>query len=251
MDEGETRATADEAPRYGSALLALTAAATMVAAAFGGTGLALAGGSDTGHTLMVYLLAQANHDIGHNDWAFQGRLSGLIGSMVVYGVLGVCWLGVALWMRAVGRRHGSPAPWRRVLIAAWLAELVAGTLCLAAVYGAEHTSSAAGPVLLRVADACSPWWACAAALLALASAQRGRTLTWAAAGYGALLLLLLLVPLPGPAWIRILILAATAAGPAAAGASGPAAPTTSGPAEAGASGPAAPAVLRSDAAAAG
>ena len=196
-------------PLFGRALSALLAAATMVAAAFGGASIGVAGNGQPAHAQAVHLLAQAAHDIGHNDWAFQGE-SGEVGWIVGYCALACLWLGAALWMCAVGRRRGYRTPWRRVLIAAWSAEFAAAALCLAAAYLAEHTSTAAGPVLLRFADLCSPWWAGPAALAALATAERSRALIRAAVGYGAVLALFLEVPLPGPVVLRILILAAVA-----------------------------------------
>jgi hypothetical protein len=211
----------DDAGRYGRGVLALTGAATTVAAAFGGTALTLAGEAGRGHAPVAYLLTQLNHDIGHNDWAFQGGPAGRVGWIATYVALWLFWLGVALWMRALGRRRGHPAPWLRVVAAAWLVQLGVFLLSFAAVYGAAHTSSWPGPLLLRVADLCSPWWTCVAALTALAVAERGRLLIRATAGYAALLALLLLVPLPGPAWVWILLLAATAGVPAALAPAGP------------------------------
>lgn len=205
----------DDAGRYGRAVLALTAAATTVAAGFGGTALPLAGEASRGHAPEAYLLAQATHDIGHNDWAFQGGPSGRVGWIATYVVLWLLWLGAALWLRALGRRRGRPAPWLRVWAAAWLTQLGVFAASFAAVYGAEHTSASwLGPPLLRLADLCSPWWTCAAALIAVALAERGRVLIRATAGYAALLAVLLLVPLPGPAWLWLLLLAASAGVPA-------------------------------------
>lgn len=214
-DPVATQATRPE-PLFGRALSALLAAATMVAAAFGGASVGLAGSGQPAHAQAVHLLAQAAHDIGHNEWAFQGE-SGKVGWIAGYCALCCFWLGAALWMCVVGRRRGRRTPWRRVLIAAWSAEFAAAALCLAAAYLAEHTSTAAGPVLLRLADLCSPWWAGPAALAALVTVERSRALIQAAAGYGAVLALFLEVSLPGPATLRILILAAAAGFPALVG----------------------------------
>lgn len=47
-------------PRFGRALLALTAAATIAVS------------PTSGHAVAVFAVSKSTHDVGHNDWAFQG-----------------------------------------------------------------------------------------------------------------------------------------------------------------------------------
>lgn len=221
------------AQRFGRTLLAVTSAATMVAAAVGGQTLAPANSPTREGTMAVYLYAQVSHDVARNDWAFQGGPTGRIGWLVGSALLALFWLGVSLCLCAAGRRSkrqaGQRAPWLRVLIAAWAAEGAALALTGAAVFFAERASGAEVPLLLRFADFCSPWWACPAALAALLTARprtADRIPARTIAAYAAALALLLLVPLPGPGWLAVLILAAVAAGGALLGSSAGAVRTT-------------------------
>lgn len=223
---------AGAAPRPGRVLLTAVGAATLLAAALGPTALSFAGGADGAHTPAAYLLAQTAHDIGHNDWAFQGGPGGRVGWIADYLALGLGWLAAALWLRAAQRRnakqypdHARAADWLGVLAAAWGALALAGLLTLGVAYAVEQTSTGLGPLALHLSDLCSPWWSGAAAVAVLAVRSRDRALARAAAGYAALLALLLLVPLdfglsgPWPDLVRALLLAvpvaALWAGPAA------------------------------------
>src|SRR5258708_5546388 len=161
------------APQFSRALLALVAAATIAVAPIADRAIAPAGNGDGAHASPVYLLALASHDIGHNDWAFQGGLAGPVAWAVAYAAIAVFWLGVALWMRfrarAAGRSGGRL--WLRALVAAWATEVVTAALTVGGGLYAHWTSTAFGPVALRLADLCSPWWACVAATAAVAFAE--------------------------------------------------------------------------------
>jgi hypothetical protein len=206
-----------DVPRHSRALLALVAAGTVAAAPVAGTVLGLAGSGDGAHSAPVYLLAEASHDIGHNDWAFQRGFTGLVSWATTYVVLALAWLAVAIWMR--GRRETRcetrhETLWLRTWSAALAAEFAAGALTVGAALYAQWTATSLGPVALRLTDACSPWWACVAALVVVARAERNAVAVRAAFAYGAVLTLMLTVPLPGPNLVKTLVLAATAAVPA-------------------------------------
>lgn len=200
-------------PRYGRAVLVLTGVASLIGAALGPTVFAFAGGSDSAHTPAVYLLAQSSHDIGHNDWAFQGGPSGRIGWVATYAALGLGWLISVLWTWAAGRRAGHRAPWLRILIPAWSVMAVSGVLTMGIAYYAESTSTVLGPLALRFSDLCSPWWSCAAVLAALAVRERDRRLAWGVSAYTVLLAAFLLLPIPGPDLIKALLLTVAVAAP--------------------------------------
>ena len=217
-------------PQFTRATLALTAAATLAVAPVAAIAFGPAGSGAGAHTSPVYVLAQAAHDIGHNDWAFQGGLAGRIEWAATYVVLGLFWLFAALWIRWRVKRAGIERTdarrrlWIKALIAAWAAETVAGSLTLGAGMYVAWNSAPLGPAILRAADLCSPWWSFVAVLavvgfteqrrLALrGSALRGSALSGAIL-YGVLLGVLLLVPVPGPDAVKVLVLAAAAAVPA-------------------------------------
>lgn len=214
-------ASTEPAPKFTRATLALTAAATLAVVPVATIAFGPAGSGDSAHTSPVYVLAQAAHDIGHNDWAFQGGLGGRIEWASTYVVIGLFWLVAALWIRWRAKRAGAAALadggrrlWIKALVAAWAAEAVAGSMTLGAgTYVAWH-STALGPAMLRAADVCSPWWSFVAVLLVVGFAEHRQLAVRAAAGYGALLAVLLLVPLPGPDAVKVLVLAAAAAVPA-------------------------------------
>ena len=230
--------TPDGSPRFSRALLALTAAATIAVAPLAASALGPADSGQSAHSVPVYLISRASHDIGHNDWAFQGQNAGRVDWVVSYAALGLFWLVIALWMRARVRRSAKSAIgaipgtdstvttatktaeirslrlWRRVLITAWSVEAVAGLLTLAAGAYAAWTSTPLGPSVLRFADLCSPWWSCVAAVLVVARAERSTTAFRAVLGYAALLTIVLLIPLPGPDSVKALLLALPAAIPA-------------------------------------
>jgi hypothetical protein len=202
-------APAQDAQRFSRALLALLAAATIAVAPISTAAIGSAGSGDTAHSSPVYLLAQANHDIGHNEWAFQGGVAGRLSWVLSYAGLAVFWLAVALWMRWRSARIPGAGGrlWLRVLAAAWGAQLLAGMLTLSVALYADRTSTSLGPAVLRLVDVCSPWWSGVAALALVAVAERSVVAKWAAGGYGALLAVLLLVPLPGPDTVKVLALA--------------------------------------------
>jgi hypothetical protein len=230
-------------PLFSRALLALTAAATIAVTPFAATAIAPADSGQSAHSIPAYLIARISHDVGHNDWAFQGQNAGRVGWAVTYAALALFWLAVSVWIGIRSRRasaaavdgaavEGAPevvaavAPaavpaegrrvrlWLRVLVAAWGTELIVALLTLGAGAYAEWTSTSVGAGVLRVADLCSPWWSCVAAMLVVARAERSTTAVRAAAGYAALLVIVLLVPLPGPDAVKVLLLAVPAAVPA-------------------------------------
>jgi hypothetical protein len=207
-------------PRFSRALLALVAAATIAVAPIAVIALEPAGSGQSAHISPVYVLAEAAHDIGHNDWAFQGGLAGRIEWAADYVVLGLFWLGAALWIRwrtrraGIDRTDGRRRLWLKALVAAWAALTAAGSLTLGAGLYAAKNSSTVDPAILRAADLCSPWWSCVAVLAVVGFAERCAAAMRAAAVYGALLAVLLLVPLPGPDVVKALLLAAAVAIPA-------------------------------------
>ncbi|WP_326852361.1 hypothetical protein [Actinocrinis sp.] len=203
-----------DAPRHSRALLALVAAATVAVAPVAGTVLGPAGGGDGAHSAPVFVLAEASHDIGRNDWAVQRGFAGSVGWVATYVALALAWLAVALWMRARGRGRQPETPWLKTWFAVLATEFAAGVLTIGAALYAQWTATSLGPVALRLADVCSPWWACVAALIVVGRAERNAVALRAALGYGAVLALMLLVPLPGPNIVKALVLAATAAVPA-------------------------------------
>jgi hypothetical protein len=203
------------APRVSRALLALVSAATIAIAPIAGPALGLVAGGHGGGSSPVYILARLSHDIGHNDWAFQGGLTGRIDWIVSYCALALLWLITALWIRRrTVRILTRRRLWLKVLAAALGTELAAGLLTLGAGLLAQQTSSRLGPAVLRAADLCSPWWSCVAVLVVAAFAELNSAALRAAVAYGVLLAALLLVPLPGPDALKALILAAAAAVPA-------------------------------------
>jgi hypothetical protein len=219
----------DHAPRFSRALLALTAAATIAASPLAVDAFGPADSGQSAHSIPVYLISRISHDVGHNDWAFQGQDAGRVDWVVSYVALGLFWLVVALWMRAYGRKaavleaasgaqDGSKRKrrrlWLRVLVAAWSVEAAAGFLTLGAGIYAQWTSTPLGPAVLRVGDLCSPWWSCVAAVLVVARAERSTIALRAILGYAALLTLVLLVPLPGPDVVKVLLITVPAAAPA-------------------------------------
>jgi hypothetical protein len=222
----------DHSPRFSRALLALTAAATIAASPLAVDAFGPADSGQSAHSIPVYLISRLSHDVGHNDWAFQGQDAGRVDWVVSYAALGLFWLVIALWMRALGRRNAvleidaaqaesasAPSPkkrrlWLRVLIAAWSVEAAVGFLTLGAGVYANWTSTPLGPAVLRVGDLCSPWWSCVAAVLVVARAERSTIALRAILGYAVLLTIVLLVPLPGPDVVKVLLLAVPAALPA-------------------------------------
>ena len=224
-DTDDSAAVADAAdspqsPQHSRALLALVAAGTLAVAPIAGTVLGPAGGGDGAHSSPVFVLAELSHDIGHNDWAFQGGLADRIIWVVTYVALALAWLGITLWLRTRDRRVSktSKTPtsrlWLKTLGAALAAEFAAGLLTIGAGLYAQWTATDLGPVVLRLADVCSPWWSCVAALIVVARAERNTLALRAALAYGVVLALVLLVPLPGPSDLKALVLAATVAFPA-------------------------------------
>lgn len=269
-------------PLFSRALLALTAAATIAVAPLAAAAIAPADSGHSAHSIPVYLISRISHDVGHNDWAFQGQDAGRVSWVATYAGLALFWLAAALWIRTRSRRPealealGAPATalteaaevaeaaetrsaeavevrsaeavegvgasvretgsavvaeagsagvaegerrirlrlWLRVLLAAWAAELVTGLLTLGAGAYAEWTSTPIGADVLKVADLCSPWWSCVAAVLVVARAERSGLAVRAIAGYAVLLAVVLLVPLPGPDALKVLLLAVPAAIPA-------------------------------------
>ena len=223
--EPGSEAAIEPVPQFTRATLALTAAATLAVAPVATLAFGPAGSGAGAHTSPVYVLAQAAHDIGHNDWAFQGGLAGRIEWAATYVVLGLFWLVAALWMRwrvkraGIGRTDARRRLWIKALIAAWAAETVAGSLTLGAGMYVAWDSAPLGPAILRAVDVCSPWWSFVAVLVVVGFAEHRRpALRGSALGgailYGALLAVLLLVPVPGPDAVKVLVLAAAAAVPA-------------------------------------
>ena len=209
-------------PLFSRALLALTAAATIAVTPYAAAAIGPAGSGQSAHSVPVYLISRISHDVGHNDWAFQGQDAGRVSWVITYVALAVLWLGVSLWIRTRMRRSGAPgAPeprrvrfWLRVLLAAWAAELVTGLLTLGAGAYAEWTSTPIGADVLKAADLCSPWWSCVAAVLVTARAERSTPALRAIAGYAALLIIVLMIPLPAPDALKALLIALPAAVPA-------------------------------------
>lgn len=223
-DESAEHGDSDGSPQHSRALLALIAGGTVAVAPVANTVLAPAGAGYAAHSSPAYVLAELSHDIGHNDWAFQGGLGGRVIWAVTYVALALAWLFVALWMRMRDRRaaraaaaDGRPRP-KRLWLKTWGAvlavEFAAGVLTIGAALYAQWTATSLGPIVLRLADVCSPWWSCVVAVVVVARAERDRLALRAATAYGAMLALVLLVPLPGPSDLKALILAATAAVPA-------------------------------------
>ncbi|WP_211470727.1 hypothetical protein [Actinocrinis puniceicyclus] len=101
--------TPQTAPRFSRAVLALIAAATVAVAPVAGPAFAPAGSGRGAHSSPVYLFAQFSHDIGHNDWAFQGGVAGRVDWVVSYLALGAFWLAVALWIRVRAGRAARRA----------------------------------------------------------------------------------------------------------------------------------------------
>lgn len=187
------RSAAAEPPtRFGRALLALTAAATIAASPFADAAFGPAGSGRSAHSVPVYLLSRLAHDVGKNDWAFQGTTTSLESWAETYAVMGPFWLLIAAWVwRSGGLRPG------RMLLAAWGALALAGCLAVGAVWFAQDDSTFLAPFALHVADLCSPWWACVAATAVVARAERSATAARGALAYGLALAVLLVVPLPG------------------------------------------------------
>ncbi|MBR7838852.1 hypothetical protein KDL01_36635 [Actinospica durhamensis] len=201
--------SAVNAPRFGRALLALTAAATIAASPFAADTLGPAGSRGSGHAVAAYGLAMLSHDVGHNDWAFQGTTADGLGWAVTYLAVGLFCSAVAVWLR---RRGGGYLG--RVLTAAWGTLLLCAGLSVGAVWFAEGDSTFLAPLALHVADLCSPWWACVATTGVVAWSERNAAAARGVLAYAVVLAVLLLVPLPGPDAVKALVLAASAAGPA-------------------------------------
>jgi hypothetical protein len=209
----------DRSRLFSRALLALTAAATIAVLPVAAAAIGPAGSGQSAHSVPVYLISRISHDVGHNDWAFQGQDAGRVSWVVTYVALALFWFAVSLWIRARMRRSKVPETrrvrlWLRVLLAAWAAELITGLLTLGAGAYAEWTSTPIGTDVLKVADLCSPWWSFVAAVFVVARAERSTAALRAIAGYAALLAVVLLVPLPGPDATKVLLLALPAAVPA-------------------------------------
>lgn len=200
------------APRHSRALLALVAAGTVAVAPIAVTAIGLADNGGA-HSAPAYALAEASHDIGRNDWAAQSNFAGFVSWIATYVALALAWLAVTLWMRTRERRTPTKL-WFRTALATLATELTAGVLTIGAVLYAQWTATSLGPVALRLADVCSPWWSCVAALVVVGRVERNAVALRAALGYGAVLTLLLLVPLPGPDLVKTLVLAVTVAVPA-------------------------------------
>jgi hypothetical protein len=222
--------SAESGPRFSRAMLALTAAATLAVVPVSTAAVGPAGSGASAHSSPVYVLAQAAHDIGHNDWAFQGGVAGRVAWVVSYVALGLFWLVIALWIRRRVKRAGLDRAdsrrrlWIKTLIAAWATEGIAGSLTLGAGLYADWNSSTLGPAILRASDLCSPWLSFAAVLLVVGLAEHRSLAIRAALLYAALLAVILLVPLPGPDAVKVLILAAAAAVPALLDSGAPAEP---------------------------
>jgi hypothetical protein len=95
---------APPAPQFGRALLTLTAAATIAVSPVAAAALGPADSGQGAHSIPVYLFARLAHDIGHNDWAFQGQTDGRVAWAATYAALGVFWIAIALWVRWRARR---------------------------------------------------------------------------------------------------------------------------------------------------
>lgn len=206
-------------PLFSRASLALTAAATIAVSPIAAEAIGPADSGQSAHSIPVYLISRISHDVGHNDWAFQGQNAGRVSWVVSYVALALFWLAVSIWIRGRMRRAEAPETrrvrlWLRVFLAAWTAELVTGLLTLGAGAYAEWTSTPIGAGVLKAADLCSPWWSCVAAVLVVVRAERSTVGLRAIAGYAALLAIVLLVPLPGPDAVKVLLLALPAAVPA-------------------------------------
>lgn len=202
-------------PRFGRALLALAAAATIAVAPVAGTAIAPADSGDSAHSIPVYLFARLSHDIGHNDWAFQGENDGRVEWGVCYFALGAFWLVVALWVRARAKRHGGDRGlWWRLLLAAWGVETVLGCLTIGVGLLAAWNSWPPDAVMLHASDLCSPWWSCVAVATVAGRREHSSSVVKAALGYALLLAVVLVVPLPFPGALKALILAVPAAVPA-------------------------------------
>ena len=209
----------DRSPLVSRALLTLTDAATIAVLPVAAAAIGPADSGQSAHSVPVYLISRISHDVGHNDWAFQGQDAGRVSWVVTYLALALFWLAVSLWIRARMRRSAAPETrrvrlWLRVFLAAWAAEVVTGLVTLGAGAYAEWTSTPIGAEMLKVADLCSPWWSCVAAVLVVARAERSTVAIRAIVGYSVLLAIVLLVPLPGPDAIKVLLLALPAAVPA-------------------------------------
>jgi hypothetical protein len=209
----------DRSPLLSRALLALIAACTIAVMPVAAAAIGPAGSGQSAHSVPVYLISRISHDVGHNDWAFQGQDAGRVSWLVTYAALALFWLTVSLWIRARMQRSEVPETrrvrlWLRVLLAAWSAELVTGLLTFGAGAYAEWTSTPIGADVLKFADLCSPWWSCVAAVLVVARAERSTVALRAIAGYALLLAIVLLVPLPGPDAIKVLLIALPVAVPA-------------------------------------
>lgn len=196
-------------------LLTLVAVGTITVAPLAEAAIGPAGGGQSAHSSPVYLLALASHNVGHNDWAYQGGFQARISWAVTYVVLGLFWLAVALWMRhRTGRAPTAGVTkrlWLKALGAAWGAELLAGALVVGGAAYAGYTSTPPGPFVLRVIDVCSPWWSAVAVLVVVAAAERDTRATGSAIAFGFLLACVLLVPVPGPHGVKVLLLAVPAA----------------------------------------
>lgn len=108
---------------YSRVLLTLVAVGTITVAPLAEAAIGPAGGGQSAHSSPVYLLALASHNVGHNDWAYQGGFQARISWAVTYVVLGLFWLAVALWMRhRTGRAPTAGVTkrlWLKTLGAAW------------------------------------------------------------------------------------------------------------------------------------
>jgi hypothetical protein len=239
-------------PRFGRALLALAAAATIAIAPVAAIALAPADSGRSAHSIPVYLFGRLSHDVGHNEWAFAGtgNDTGLIEWAACYAALGLFWLAVAMWVRAAARgraatrsrvaarsevsgrsgvgaegggvaRNTGHGPgtgykkiWWQTLLAAWATEAVLGCLTVGVGLVAERNSWPPDAFILHATDLCSPWWSCVAVALVVARAERSSVVLRAAVCYGLLLAVFLIVPLPFPAVLKALVLAVPAAIPA-------------------------------------
>jgi hypothetical protein len=192
-------------------LLTLVAVGTITVAPLAEAAIGPAGGGQSAHSSPVYLLALASHNVGRNDWAYQGGLQARISWAATYVVLGLFWLAVALWMRhRTGRAPTAGVTkhlWLKTLGAAWGAELLAGALVVGGAGYAEYTSTQPGPLVLRVIDVCSPWWSAVAAPVVVATAERDARAMGSAIAFGVLLACVLLVPAPVPNGVKALFLA--------------------------------------------
>jgi hypothetical protein len=94
-------------PLFSRALLALTAAATIAVTPLAAVALGPADSGQSAHSIPAYLISRISHDVGHNDWAFQGQNAGRIGWVVTYVGLALFWLAVSIWIRIRTRRAGA------------------------------------------------------------------------------------------------------------------------------------------------